>query len=276
MAIVTKSLNRFRRAALTGSLLSGRPALWRMTVLVGLLLAWEAVARLGWLNPSFVSMPSRVIVAAIDLAGESEAWGALRQTVVSVGVAFVIGVFLGVSVGAAMALSSPIRKAYLGPVVFLLSTPKVLFLPILLLFFGLGQSLSIAFGAFSAFFYVVVNVVGGIDLVEESYVKMARAYQASRLAMLTDVTMPAALPGLFAALWHGIKNAFVGVLIVELWASTGGIGMLIRVYSNSFRINYVLALIFAVSAIAILGGSLWSRAESRASRWRGSGAEPAT
>ena len=84
--------------------------------------------------------------------------------------------------------------------------------------------------------------------------------------------LPAALPGICAAFWYGIKHAFRGVMIAQLWASDGGIGPLIRTYSAALRTDYVLAIVLLITIIAIVAGALWTRAETRLNRWRSTGA----
>lgn len=243
----------------------------RSFALLGALVAWEVAARAHWIDPFFVSTPSAVLRAMVDLGADPVARNALQETGLVLGAAFVIGTAAGILVGVALGLSKLLREAYLKPVLFLLSTPKSVFLPIIIILLGIGNVSSAAFGAFSAFFYVVVNVIGGVGLVEERHRRVAKAFRAGRWQTFTEVIAPAALPGLFAALWHGVKHAFVGVMIAELFASTEGIGYLIRVYTTNFDTAHLLAVVLLVSLAAIAAGSLWNQVEARMTRWRGSG-----
>ncbi len=247
--------------------LQRRAALIRAAAVLAFLAAWQLTASAGLVDPLFVSTPARVAGAMVDLARSPGWWDAFGQTLSELLTAFVVGTLGGVAVGGAMALSRPLRDAYLGPIEFMLSVPKSVFVPFFILLFGLGMISAAAFGAFSAFFYVVVNLMGGIDLVEDHQRRVAYAYGAGRLQVLTDVVLPASLPGLFAALWQGVKHAFGGVLIAELWASRGGIGQLIELYTSQFRAGHVLAITLVVALLAILMGSLWTRME-RAVDWR--------
>jgi ABC-type nitrate/sulfonate/bicarbonate transport system permease component len=74
---------------------------------------------------------------------------------------------------------------------------------------------------------------------------------------------------LFTALWHGLRNGFVGVVVAQLFASTAGIGYLVRVYSNNFQTAEALALVLTISIVVILVGTGWNRLEARLTRWRG-------
>jgi ABC-type nitrate/sulfonate/bicarbonate transport system permease component len=237
-------------------------------VVLAIIAVWQLVMSAGLISETYVASPIQVVNALGDLAGDPTARSALNQTAWSVATAFLFGTAAGLVVGFALGLSNVLRKAYMGPVLFLLATPKSIFLPVLILFMGISWFSSAVFGAISAFFYVVVSVVGGVDLVEERHRRVARAFGASRSARLLEVVIPASLPGLFAALWQGLNHAFGGVMLAELFASRGGIGQLIRLYANSFQPAYVFAVVAVVSAAAIIAGSLWGRLETRMTRWR--------
>jgi ABC-type nitrate/sulfonate/bicarbonate transport system permease component len=248
-----------------------RAALIRVVVVVAVIILWDVSTRFGWIDKLFVSSPGDVGGAVVQLAGQGIVWDALRETGSAILIAFVCGTLAGIVAGMLLGLVKLLRDAYFGIVLFLLSTPKSIFVPIFLLLFGIGPTAAAVFGAFEAFFYVTVSVVGGVGLVEERHLRIATAFRASWWHRFTDVILPAASPGVFTGLWFGIKHAFLGVLIVELYVSVGGLGQLIRNYTNDLATNKVLALIGEVVVAAVLLGTLWTRVERRMSRWRSDG-----
>jgi ABC-type nitrate/sulfonate/bicarbonate transport system permease component len=248
--------------------LQGRAALTRVALVLLLIALWDVAARAGWVDALFVSSPAAVAGAAVGLAGESVVWAALQETGLAILIAFVAGTAAGVLAGLTIGLSALIREAYFGAVLFVLSTPKSIFVPIFLLMFGIGPNAAAAFGAFEAFFYVTVSVVGGVGLVEDRHLRIARAFRASTWHRFTDVVLPAAAPGIFTGLWFGIKHAFLGVMIVELYVSAGGLGRLIHQYTSDLATDKVFALIGTVVVAAVVAGALWTRLERRLSRWR--------
>lgn len=241
----------------------------RSLIVLGVLVVWDLVVRLGVVNETFLSGPLSVVRAMGNMLGDEKAQSAFANTGRSILIAFVVGTGAGIVVAAFLGASAFLRRTYLIPLVFVLSTPKSIFLPMFILAFGIGGTSAAAFGAFEAFFYVVVNVLGGIDLVEGRHLTVARAFGASRMHRYLDVIAPSALPGLFAALWFGVKHAFLGVLIAQLWASRGGIGDLIRTYSATLQSDYVLAVVLIITLVAVFAGTLWGRLEVRLTRWRG-------
>src|SRR5690606_18104669 len=111
-------------------------------------------------------------------------------------------------------------------------------------------------------------VVGGLDLVEQRHLLVARAYGASWRHRARGIFLPASLPGLFTGVWYGIKNGLQGVLRCELFLSVGGRGALIKNFSNGLEIDRVFAVVLGVAIVAIVLGEIWSAVERRLSRWR--------
>jgi ABC-type nitrate/sulfonate/bicarbonate transport system permease component len=242
---------------------------WRVAVIGGALLLWELLARLGVINDLFVSKPSSIIRGAVTLYQSPLAAKAIGETLTSLTGAFVIGTGLGVLAGIVLGLRPLLRSAYLPIVMMLMGTPKSAFLPAFIVFFGLGGTSAVAFGSLMAFVHVTVNVVAGVDLVEPKHLLVARAYRASAWRRFRHVILLGASPGLFTALWHGLRNAFIGVVIAELFASRSGIGTLVKTYSNNFQTAEALALVLTVSLVVILVGTAWNRLEAHLTRWQG-------
>jgi ABC-type nitrate/sulfonate/bicarbonate transport system permease component len=252
--------------------LRGNAVVWRTAFLLGVLLLWELLARLGVIDEGFTSKPSSILAAVGPLLSDPQVGSALGVTLFSVGASFVIGTAAGMLVGIVLGLQPLLREAYFPIVMMLLGTPKSLFLPVIMLFFGLGQEAWIVFGSILTFVHVTVNVVAGVDLIEPKHLAVAKAYRAGRWSRFVHVILPGASPGLFTAIWHGLRNGFTGVVIAQLFAATAGIGYLVRVYSNNFQTDYALTLVLLVSFVVILVGTGWNRVEKRLTRWR---AEPA-
>ncbi|TDE14365.1 ABC transporter permease [Jiangella asiatica] len=246
-----------------------RAALWlRAAFVLAVLVLWEVLAEVGVVDEEFASRPSAVFQALGHLAVDSQALGAAGETMAAFLTAFAIGTGAGIVTGVVFGLNRLLRDAYFPIVMVLMVVPKSVFLPLLVLFFGLGATAGIAFGVLLAFVHVTVNVVAGLDLVEQKFYDVGRAYGARPTRLFLDVILPGAAPGIFAGIWHGIRNGFVGVVIAQLFVSTNGIGYLVRLYSNNFQIDNAMALTLAMAALVILTGSLWSRLESHLTRWR--------
>lgn len=247
-----------------------RAANWPLTgaVLLALIAGWEIVVRLGLVDERFISRPVQVVTALGRLSADPAVRKALVDTIYALGISFGIGAALGLVAGMILGLNTVLREAYLPVVVLLLGIPKTVFLPLFILFFGMGVTPGIAFGVLLCSIQVVVNVIGGVDSVDAVHFRMARAFGASRLRLFTHVILPGAAPGIFAGLWHGIRNAFIGVVVAQLFISNVGVGYLVRLYSSNFRIDDALALVFFIAAVVIAVGMAWEYLERRMSRWK--------
>jgi ABC-type nitrate/sulfonate/bicarbonate transport system permease component len=241
---------------------------WRSAFLVAVVAVWEFLARVGAIDEGFTSKPSSIAQAAGPLLTDPQVLEALGTTLYAVGASFLIGTGTGMVVGVVLGLQPLLRTAYFPIVMMLLGTPKSLFLPVIMLFFGLGVESAIVFGSILTFVHVTVNVVAGVDLVEPKHLMVAKAYRASRWNQFVHVILPGASPGLFTAIWHGLRNGFTGVVIAQLFTATAGIGYLVRVYSNNFQTDRALTLVLIVSFVVILVGTGWNRIEKRFTRWR--------
>lgn len=237
-------------------------------ILVLLAVLWEIVVTLGLVDVNFISKPSRIAFALVGFAQDQAVRDAMWVTLYAIGVSFVLAAVVGVVVGMILGLNALLQDAYLPFVVALLGIPKSVFLPLFMLFFGLGIGPGIAFGFVLASIQVVINVVGGIDSIERTHYRTAKAYGANSFALFRHVILPGAAPGIFAGLWHGIRNAFLGVVIAQLFVSNVGVGYLVRLYTSDFRIDDALALVFFIALVVILAGTGWESLERRLSKWR--------
>lgn len=239
----------------------------RIGLVVGFLVLWQVASMREWVDPLFVSTPLEVFGAMPDVWSDPDARSALLITGREFVVAFVVGTTIGIFAGTVIGLSPVLRRAYYGPILFFMSVPKSIFLPIFVLLLGIGVRSASAFGIFSTFFVVTVNMVGGVGLVESRHLRCARSFAAGRWQTFSSVVFPASLPGLFIALWLGIKYSFGAVLIAELFASRGGLGQLIAGYSAQIQTEKVLALTVAFTIVTILVGNAWTAVERRID-WR--------
>lgn len=242
--------------------------LLRTGFLLSLVLLWELAAVLELIDPRFASQPSLILSALAELVTDAAAHAAVLDTLIAFVVAFAAGTGSGLLCGVIFGFSGLLREAYFPFVAMFMAVPKSVFLPLIVLFFGLGREPGMAFGALMAFVYVTVNVVAGLDLIERRYLLAAKAYGARPVRLFFDVLLPGATPGIFAGIWHGIRNSFIGVINAQLFVSAVGIGYLVRLYTNNFQINHAMALVLTTAALVIVLGSIWNRVESRLTAWR--------
>jgi ABC-type nitrate/sulfonate/bicarbonate transport system permease component len=185
-----------------------------------------------------------------------------------IGTAFLIGGVIGVALGVFLGVSAWAHRAFIPVVALLMSTPKSLFLPLLIVLVGTGQTSKVVYGVVSAVLYVAASAAAGVLDIDKRYASTARAFGATKTQLMYAVVLPGALPGISTGLWLGLTHAFTGVLIAELFVSQGGIGALIARYSSMLQTDRVLALTLVLAVMAIVMGTLWERLKQRMDRWR--------
>jgi NitT/TauT family transport system permease protein len=244
-----------------------RIAWHRAGLVLSALALWEAAARLRWLDPDFFSPPSHVLWAMGELANP-RVLAAARLTALEVAAAFAAAAVVGVGAGLVIGLSAFAYRTFRPIVLLLFSVPKMVMLPLFILFFGIGV-LSKAVFAFSlGVFPVLLNVIAGTRMVDRTLVTAAYCMGASRTGIFLKVVLPAALPSVITGLRVGMTQTVLGVLLAELYASNTGLGYFVTLYSQSFKPAQLFALFFVVAALSIVVNEALRALERRASRWR--------
>lgn len=241
---------------------------WHRTALVLVVLAaWEGAARRHWLDPDFFSPPSAVLLAMADLANP-RVLAAARLTALEVAVAFAAAAAVGVGVGLVIGLSTFAYRTFRPIILLLFSVPKMVMLPLFILFFGIGL-LSKAVFAFSlGVFPILLNVIAGSRMVDRTLVTAAYCMGATRPGIFLKVVLPAALPSVITGLRVGMTQTVLGVLLAELYAANTGLGYFVMLYSQTFKPAQLFALFFAVAALSFVVNEALRGLERHASRWR--------
>lgn len=216
-----------------------------------------------------VPPPSAVFASMIELLGLSDVRSALLDAFVSVLIAFGLAAVTGVAAGLVMGLSRLAYGAAYPIFVLLNSIPKMIFIPLVVLTLGIEEPAKIAYGFVSAAFPVAISVATAVRTVDQKLVRAARSMAASPFRMVWNVIIPGTAPAIFSSLWYGIQNALLGVLLMELFVSTRGVGYFIR--QSALRPERVFALMFLLALAAIALAAAWRAVERKTTKWRGAG-----
>jgi ABC-type nitrate/sulfonate/bicarbonate transport system permease component len=166
-------------------------------------------------------------------------------------VGFVAGAIIALLFALVLGTNAYIRKMIEPYIIAIGGTPKIIFLPILFLIFGLGIESKMAKAALSAFFPIVLSVTSGIVQIPPVLLRVGRGFDLSRWQMLTKIYLPAVTNSLLTGLQLGIAMAIIGVLSAEISYANAGLGYRLIRDADQFKISSVYAiiiLIFTVSA----------------------------
>jgi NitT/TauT family transport system permease protein len=254
------------RGALARTMLR-HPAIARLGAIAALLVLWEIAARV-WVDPMFLSPPSRVFGALDAVFGTPGVPAALRITFFELAVAFAISVAIGLAIGLAVGLSGFARASFMPIILLLYGMPQVTILPLFILYFGIGAASKIAFGVSHGIFPIIVTVVAGVQNIKPILLTSARSMGASRWQIFRWVIFPHMIPSFFAGMRLGMTGVLLGVLLAELYVSTAGIGYFTTLFTQNFDPTKLLGLISLLAAMAIALNEIVRRLEAHFGRWR--------
>jgi ABC-type nitrate/sulfonate/bicarbonate transport system permease component len=239
----------------------------RLGVVALILIAWEIAAR-WFIDPLFISPPSRVLLSLGAVWQTNGVPAALRLTLFELAAAFSIAVVIGLTVGLAVGLQPFARRSVMPIILLLYGLPQITILPLFILYFGIGPASKIAFGVTHGMFPIMIAIVAGVQNLKPILLVSARSMGASRWQILRWVIFPHMIPSLFAGMRLGMSGALLGVLLAELYVSTAGIGHFTTMFTENFDPTKLFGLVAMLATMAIVLNEIVRRAETRFSRWR--------
>jgi len=238
--------------------------------LVVVLAAWEGATRTGWIGPMFLSPPSLIATNGWTNLVEGRWTADLALTLSCFGAALTLAIVGGVLVGVAMGASKTAFHLLNPYLVALNALPKIVLCPLVMLWFGTGPGARVFLGSLMAAFPIVTATVTGVQSLDRDFVLLARTYRASRWKILHAVVLPFLAPHALSGIRVGVNYAMVGVLVVELFSSSQGLGYRLNAYSQNFQLDLFFAIIALIIAIVLVLSRLMYYLEVRLGGWRNS------
>jgi ABC-type nitrate/sulfonate/bicarbonate transport system permease component len=235
----------------------------RLIVWGGILLAWQIFGMIA--GPFFFASATQTAAGFVELArnGDLAPLGtSVQQLLIGFGLAAVVGVPAGIFIG-----SSMFGEATMGLYVrALFVTSLEALLPFLIILTGTGLQLRVTVVFLFAVLYITMNTAAGVRDVEARYIETALSFGANRVQLARKVIVHASLPYIFAGLRLGFGFAVKGMVIAELWVTTGTGKMLIDLGGNR-QLDRYFALALSIVAIGSVGSWLIQVAQRRIAPW---------
>jgi NitT/TauT family transport system permease protein len=240
----------------------------RLLAVAGVVLAWEAVSRTGWVPPLFLPAPSSVLAAGAELLRSGELVVHLGASLQRILLGFALGAATGVAVGLAVGFSS-LAEAVGSPLIAAaFPIPKIALLPLLILWLGIGEASKVAVIALGVFFPMAINTYAGVRHADPLLLRAAVSFGAGRLSLIRKVMLPSALPTIFAGLRLGAGTALLLLVAAEMIAASSGIGFLVLHAQNLMETTTLVVGVVMLSALGVGSHWLLARLERRAIPWR--------
>ncbi|MBL0727822.1 ABC transporter permease [Piscinibacter sp. HJYY11] len=249
-----------------------KEALAPWALLVGVLLLWELLCRGFNVSEFIFPSPSRIASQLVEFRGviAGHAWRTFWVTMAGFGLSIVVGTLLGFLIGSSrMAYSAmyPLMTAFNA-------LPKAAFVPILVVWFGIGVGPAVLTAFLISFFPITVNIATGLATLEPELEDVLRVLGAKRWDVLIKVGLPRSLPYFYGSLKVAITLAFVGTTVSEMTAANEGIGYLLISAGSSMQMGLAFAGLVVIGVMAMAMYELFAVVEKRTTAWahRGSNA----
>ncbi len=239
------------------------------TSVVLFLLIWELVGGVfQFVNPMFMSAPSFIWKAAVQLFGSGEIWNDLRVSGIEFGWGYFLSVIVGIPFGIACGWYKKMAYIFDPFVNAMNATPRVALLPLIIIWLGIGILSKIGIIFLGAVFPLMINTRDGVKTTPHNLLNAARSFGASEWQIFKSVVLPSTVPFILTGLRLAVGRALIGVMVGELYAATAGIGFMITVAGATFQTDkvFVGVLIFAISGMTAT--EVLDRWERRFDKWR--------
>ena len=247
------------------------PAILGAGSIVALLVVWELVPYLVTISPGtrlFFTTPSQIAGTLWEMFAGGTIWKPLGVSAsgfaLGLGLAIVVGLPLGVLIGRSRTLN-----AMLDPFITAFNaTPRLVFLPLLVLWLGLGLWSKVAIVFIGALFPILINTYEGVRNADKVLINVVRSFGAKEWEVARLVVVPNALPYIIAGLRLAIGRAVLGVVVAEFFGSESGLGVMMVQAAGRYQVAIVFSGLIVFAALSLAMTALVQMLENRLGRWR--------
>jgi NitT/TauT family transport system permease protein len=231
-------------------------------------LLWQALASAEVVSPLLLASPQATAQALAEYLVTGEIWPHLAASGRLLFVGFAIAVVAGTALGVLAGWFTGLRAALAPHTALLYATPSVALMPLSIVWFGLGFSSQLAIVVLLAFFPCYFVGVDAVRTTDRSLIRVARSYGASDWRIFRSLVIPGSVPHILSGTRLAMGKAIVAVTVVELYASTQGLGYLLIVNGNRFKTAEVFAVIAIIAVFGLVSREVLRLLERRFDTWR--------
>jgi len=226
-------------------------ALLRAAIVATLLMAWEALAASGLLFRDVVPSLAAIGRAIGRVLAHPEFYANLLATAGEIGAGLAIGGLCGLAVGILLGANRFLSRAYEALIYYLGPTPKIIFFPVMIMWFGVGAGSKIAMAAISCFFPIAISTASGMRQIDRVLIRVGQSFRATTVQMVAKIYLPAMRQPVVNGVRLGLGVAIIGTLLAETKLSNRGIGYLIIQAYSTFDMPRMYALLIVLFVLAI-------------------------
>jgi NitT/TauT family transport system permease protein len=234
--------------------------------ILSLAVLWEVTGRI--MDSTLIPPLSRIGAAWWKLLASGKLAANLTLSLTTLAAGFFLAVAIGIIIGLLMGRFRAVEHFLDLYVNVLMSAPTTAFVPVLIMWFGLGVESRIAVVFLFAVFVIIINTMTGVKQVDSVLVEMARSFGAKEKEIFFKIILPAAMPAIMAGVRLGMGRAVKGMVTAEMLLTLTGIGAMIMQYGSSFATDSLFAVILTILIIAMITMQAVQWLDRRLTGWK--------
>ena len=247
------------------------PTAWATMSFVILLLVWQIVPYFMPLKAGtrlFFAVPSQIAGTLWQMIVSGSLWAPLGVSASAFAVGLVIAIVVGLPLGILIGRSNVLNAMFDPFITAFNATPRLVFLPLLMLWFGIGLWSKVAIVFLGALFPLLINTYEGVRNADRLLINVVRSFGANEWDIARLVVVPNALPFIVVGLRLAIGRAVLGVVVSEFFGSQEGLGVVMVRAASGFQVDVVFAGLIVFAGLSLVMTGLVKLVEERMSRWR--------
>jgi NitT/TauT family transport system permease protein len=236
--------------------------------------AWQAFSTANltakWMPALFLPLPSDVADAFVKLFTDprQNIWADLSTSGFEFSTGYVLAIVVGLALGVGMGWYTRFQYALDPFVSFFYATPRIVLIPLFIIWFGIDWQSKVAVIFLGALFPIIINTMAGVRNTDAALLRVAKSFGASEALVFRRVVLPGAVPFILTGFRLGVGHALTGVVVGELIAARHGVGKLISDYGVTFQMPKMFAAVIFIAGTGVLLTWLLQRIENRFQSWR--------
>ncbi|WP_433318400.1 ABC transporter permease [Micromonospora sp. CA-269861] len=247
----------------------GRPIPFGAAIGPILLLAvWATGSAAGWIDPRTLSAPWTVVTTAGDLIADGRLQDNLAISARRAGLGLTIGTVIGTVLALLAGLSRWGEAILDGPIQIKRAIPALALLPLLVLWFGIGEQMKVITITLGVFVPVYIHTHNGLRTIDSRYVELGESLRLRRTAFIRRIVLPGALPGFLLGMRFAVVGAWLSLVVVEQINSTSGIGYMMELAREYGQTDVIIVGLVLYGLLGLLSDGAVRLAQRRALSWR--------
>lgn len=239
---------------------------WRLVALGAFVLIWAGISTT--VDDNLFPSPAATAEAAVAIMGDGTLAAALGQSILVYLGGYFLAVAVAIPLGLVMGgfrLFGETMEIYVNA---LTATPRVAFVPLIIVFFGLDFTAKVIIVWLGAIMPILVNTYAGVRNADPELIEMARAAGASNRQVFVKIMLPCALPYIIAGMRLGAGIGLINTVVAELYTALTGLGNLLALYGNTFQMAHYFVVVLALATIGVVMTQGLKIIETRFERWK--------